>query len=163
MGLIRAEIELANARQDELEPMTVLALVDTGALHLCLPEHVARQLRLPELDRREVTLADGTRLVVPYAGPVRVRFRNRQCLVGALIVGDEPLLGAIPMEDMDVQISPSRQALVVNPDSPNIPTSVAKALTSAGTTAETQRVRHSRTELERGVPNNEGLRLEAAE
>lgn len=128
MGLVHAEIELANARQDELLPMTVTALVDSGALHLCLPDHVAKQLRLPELERREVTLANGQSQVVPYAGPVRVRFRNRQCLVGALVLGDEPLLGAIPMEDMDVQIHPGRQELIVNPDSPNIPTSVAKRL-----------------------------------
>jgi clan AA aspartic protease len=130
MGLIHAEIELANARQDDLLPMTVKALVDTGALHLCLPEHVARQLGLPEVERREVTLANGERQVVPYAGPVRVRFRNRQCLVGALVIGDEPLLGAIPMEDMDVQIHPGRRELIVNPDSPNIPASVAKRLRS---------------------------------
>lgn len=125
MGLIHAEIQLANAREDDLSPMTVTALVDSGALHLCIPAHVATQLRLPVLDRREVRTADGKPHEVDYVGPVKVRFANRQCLVGALVLGNETLLGAIPMEDMDVVISPSRQSLVVNPSSPNIAGSVA--------------------------------------
>ena len=65
MGLIFAEIMLSNARNDNLDPMTVNALVDSGALHLCIPQHVANQLELPELDRREVTIANGEKILVP--------------------------------------------------------------------------------------------------
>lgn len=125
MGLVRADIELANARDDALRPMSVNALVDSGALHLCIPQQVADQLDLPVLDRRQVTIADGNSHTVDYVGPIRVRFQNRQCLVGALVFGNETLLGAIPMEDMDVVISPSRQSLTVNPNSPNIAASLA--------------------------------------
>lgn len=125
MGLVRADIELANARDDALRPMSVNALVDSGALHLCIPQQVADQLDLPVLDRRQVTIADGNSHTVDYVGPIRVRFQNRQCLVGALVLGNETLLGAIPMEDMDVVISPSRQSLTVNPNSPNIAASLA--------------------------------------
>lgn len=125
MGLVRADIELANARDDALQPMSVNALVDSGALHLCIPQQVADQLALPVLDRRQVTIADGNAHTVDYVGPIRVRFANRQCLVGALVLGNETLLGAIPMEDMDVVISPSRQSLTVNPNSPNIAASMA--------------------------------------
>ncbi len=125
MGLIFTEIELTNARIDDLLPMTVNALVDSGALHLCIPEHVANQLKLTELDRREVTIASGERVLVPYVGPVKVRFQNRQCLVGALVMGDQALLGAIPMEDMDLVINPARLQLTVNPANPNIAASVA--------------------------------------
>lgn len=125
MGLIHADIELANARQDDLLPMMVNALVDSGALHLCIPEHVALQLSLPVLDQRVVTIADGNAQTVDYVGPVRVRFANRQCLVGALVLGDQALLGAIPMEDMDLVTSPSRQSLTVNPANPNIAVSLA--------------------------------------
>ncbi|WP_446654071.1 clan AA aspartic protease [Blastomonas sp.] len=125
MGLVRADIELANARDDALRPMIVNALVDSGALHLCIPQQVADQLDLPVLDRRQVTIADGNSHTVDYVGPIRVRFQNRQCLVGALVLGNETLLGAIPMEDMDVVISPSRQSLTVNPNSPNIAASLA--------------------------------------
>lgn len=127
MGLIRTQIELANARCGDLASMTVEALAESGALHLCIPEHVALQLDLPTLTSREVTTADGKRFSARYVGPIKVRFENRQCLVGALVLDDEPLLGAIPMEDMDILIDPSRQRVVVNPQSPNIPTSVVKA------------------------------------
>lgn len=129
MGLVIADIELANARQDELQPMRVNALVDSGALHLCIPQHVATQLALPALDRREVTIADGKALTVDYVGPVRVRFANRQCLVGALVLGNQTLLGAIPMEDMDLVINPARQSVTVNPNSPNIAASMAMGST----------------------------------
>ena len=83
------------------------------------------QLQLEELYKREVKTADGKSHLVPYMGPVVVKFDNRGCFTGALVFGDQVLLGAVPMEDMDVLISPSTQSLVVNPESPNIATSVA--------------------------------------
>jgi len=43
-----------------------------------------------------------------------------------LVFGDEVFLGAVPMEDMDVLVSPAKQALIVNPESPNIAMSIAK-------------------------------------
>lgn len=128
MGLILADVELSNAREDDLLPMTVNALVDSGALHLCIPQHVATQLRLLVLDRREVAIASGEGQTVDYVGPVKVRFANRQCLVGALVLGNQALLGAIPMKDMDLVISPSRQSVTVNPNSPNIAASMAMGL-----------------------------------
>ena len=131
MGIILADIELANAREDDLLPMTVNALVDTGAVHMCIPQHVANQLRLPMLNRREVTVANGASQMVDYVGPIRVRFANRECLVGALVLGDQALLGAIPMEDMDLVVSPSRQTLTVNPANPNIAMSLAMGVRPA--------------------------------
>ena len=125
MGIILTDIELANARLDDLLPMTVSARVDSGAVHLCIPQHVANQLKLPVLDRREVTVANGESQMVDYVGPIRVRFANRKCMVGALVLGDQALLGAIPMEDMDLVISPSRQTVTVNPLNPNMAMSLA--------------------------------------
>jgi len=104
----------------------VKSLVDTGSLHLCIPEHVAIQLELEELYKREVTTADGKKHLVPYMGPISTKFENRCCFTGALVFGDEVLLGAVPMEDMDVFVSPAKQALIVNPESPSIAMSIAK-------------------------------------
>ena len=126
MGLINAEIELSNPRDRNIKPIKVRALVDTGSLHLCIPEHVAIQLELEELYKREVTTADAKKHLVPYMGPISIKFENRGCFTGALVLGDEVLLGAVPMEDMDVLVSPAKQALIVNPESPNIAMSVAK-------------------------------------
>ena len=126
MGYIRTDIELDNPRKSGMQPLKVNALVDTGALMLCIPEHIKIQLNLEELEKREITIADGRKRLVPYVGPVLVRFKNRSCFVGALVLGDEVLLGAVPMEDMDLIVSPSRQTVVVNPESPNFPHALVK-------------------------------------
>lgn len=127
LGLIRTSIDLSNPRNGALAPLKVTALVDTGAITLCIPEHVAVQLDLDELEKREVTTAEGKHLSVPYVGPVQVRFSNRSCFTGALVLGDSVLLGAIPLEDMDLVVNSRRQEVTVNPDSPNIPSAVVKA------------------------------------
>ena len=126
MGIIMATVELSNPRQPELNPLEVSALVDTGAMTICIPEHVAVQLQLPEIEKREVTTADERSHVVPYVGPIQIRFQNRTCFTGALVLGDSVHLGAVPMEDMDLVISPPRRTITVNPSSPNIPSAVVK-------------------------------------
>lgn len=125
MGLTNASIELRNPRKPELKPVIVDALADTGAVHLCIPAHVKLQLELDESDKKEVVLADGGRKLVPYVGPIELRFKNRIGYVGALVMGDQALLGAIPMEDMDLVVVPKTREVVVNPQSPNIASSIA--------------------------------------
>jgi clan AA aspartic protease len=124
MGIVRAKIKLTNPRKPRLAPIVVPALVDTGAVHLCVPEHVAFRLGLQE--SQQVTLADGKRKVCSYSGPVQIDFSGRRCFTGALILEAEVLLGAIPMEDMDLVIHPATQKLAPNPLSPNIPSALAK-------------------------------------
>lgn len=126
MGITHTPLTLANPVHRELESIETRALADTGAMHLCIPEHVAIQLELTEQEKREVTLADGSKRLVPYVGPIEVKFGNRRCYVGAMVMGDEVLLGAIPMEDMDLIVRPMTREVLVNPASPNIPTSTAK-------------------------------------
>ena len=126
MGITRTKPILANPVKRDLAPLEVSALVDAGAMHLCIPQHIALQLDLAEQEKREVTLADGSKLLVPYVGPVEVRFGNRRCFVGAMVMGDETLLGAIPMEDMDLVLRPMTREVMVNPSSPNIPSSMAR-------------------------------------
>ena len=126
MGLVNAKLILKNPRKPRLAPVEVDALADSGAVHLCIPEHVKIQLELDDSGEKEVTLADGAKKLVPYVGPIELRFKNRVGFAGALVMGDQVLLGAIPMEDMDLVIIPRSRTLDVNPDSPNIPTSIAK-------------------------------------
>lgn len=125
MGLVHTQIELKNPK-DPTRTFTASALVDTGAMHLCLPPHVVLQLGLSELQKREVITADGTQRLCSYVGPVEVRFGERGCYTGALVLGTEVLLGAVPMEDMDLIVSPSKRTVIANPESPNIPSSVIK-------------------------------------
>ncbi|MCY4442377.1 MAG: clan AA aspartic protease [Deltaproteobacteria bacterium] len=126
MGLTNAKIQLRNPRRPELEAVDIDALADTGAVHMCIPLHIQMQLQLDEAEAKEVTLADGSRKLVPYVGPIELRFRNRIGFTGALVMGDTPLLGAIPMEDMDLVVVPKTREVIINPLNPNIATSVAK-------------------------------------
>ena len=64
---------------------------------------------------------------MPYVGPIEIRFKNRVGFVGALVQGDQPLLGAIPMEDMDLVVIPGKRVLDINPENPNVPGTIAKS------------------------------------
>ena len=125
MGLIHAELKLSNAAKPHLAEIVEQALVDTGAAQLCIPERIAIQLELDEVYRRDVTFADGSRKSVPYVGPIHCKFGNRGCMIGAfVVVGDRMLMGALPMEDMDLVISPLDGTVKPNPRAPNIPSAI---------------------------------------
>lgn len=121
-----ANLELSNPREPSLVPVRVAALADTGSVFLCIAEHVRLQLELEVLEQREVKLADGSRAAYPYVGPIVLKFKNRTGFVGALVLGDEVLLGAIPMEDMDLVVNPRDRSVDVNPESPNLATGICK-------------------------------------
>jgi len=131
MGLIYASIELINGDDlsmvrrnvmgiDEVKRMQVSMLVDTGSVYMCINENIQEQLQLPVVDKRKGQLANGHIVEYDVVGPVEVRFKNRRCSLNAMVLpGDnEPLLGAIALEDMDVIIHPQRQELIVHPDHP---------------------------------------------
>ena len=135
MGLVYAEIDLMNGGdmylhrqklldEKDIKQVRVNALVDSGAYMLSINETVRAQLDLPFIQKQFGTLADETLIEVDVVGPVEVHFENRSTTVRAIVLpGDaEILLGAIPMEDMDVLIDPRQQKLVVNPKHPYVAT-----------------------------------------
>jgi len=124
MGIIKSKIKLSNPKFSNLEPIEVECLVDTGALHLCITETQCIQLKLEEFEKRPVTLADGSIHKLPYVGPIKIDWNGRVSFSGAMVLGNQCLLGAIPMEDMDILIHPAKQILIANPLHPNIPASV---------------------------------------
>ena len=130
MGLIFAMLSLRNPRLPELPAVEAEALANTGSVFLCVPAAVAEALHLETFEHREATIADGSRRRVPYVGPVEVRFKNRSAFVGALVMGERVLLGAIPMEDMDLVLHPRDRKVDVNPASPDIATCLV--MVSAG-------------------------------
>jgi clan AA aspartic protease len=136
MGLTYAKLILKNPRRRELQPVEVEALADSGAVHLRVPQHVQIQLGLEEAMMKEMTLADGSKQLVPYVGPVELQFKNRIGYTGALVMGTEVLLGAIPMEDMDLVVIPKTRTVDVNPENPNVSaTSVKRILAATPRTA----------------------------
>ncbi len=131
MGLVYAEIEIINGDDlalvrkniidiDEVKRMWVTALVDTGSYMLAINENIQEQLQLPVVEKRKAQMADGRIVECDVVAPVEIKFKNRRCSCSAMVLpGDsEVLLGAIPLEDMDVLIHPLRQELIVNPDHP---------------------------------------------
>lgn len=94
-------------------------MVDTGATFMCLTEEIALQLGfdITEVSRQTVTLADGHQLKVPKIAPIEIAFANRAYVTEAVVLGNEPLIGVIPLEAMD---------LVVDPQHPNYPVALAK-------------------------------------
>jgi clan AA aspartic protease len=133
MGLVYAEIELTSVDdmvlhrrgfidESEIKQITVNALVDSGAYMLTINDDVRNQLDLPLIEKQFATLADDTQVEVEVVGPVDVRFENRSTTCRAVVLPNagEVLLGAIPMEDMDVLIHPREEKLVVNPKHPYV-------------------------------------------
>ncbi|MCC6290066.1 hypothetical protein DC498_10395 [Terrimonas sp.] len=131
MGLVYAEIELINGDdlamvrrklmdEDDVKRMTVSALVDTGSIMLCINENIQEQLQLPVVETRKAQMANGAIVEYEVVAPVELRFKNRRTSCQAIVLpgNAEVLLGAIPLEDMDVLIHPQRQELIVNPDHP---------------------------------------------
>ena len=125
MGLTAAKVRLRNPRFPDLEPVEIEALADTGSMHLCIPRWLQQRLKLEESEKKVVTLADSRQARVPYVGPIELRFGNRTGFSGALVMGEQPLLGAIPMEDMDLVVVPRTREVIVNPESPDVATSFA--------------------------------------
>lgn len=126
MGIVYADIEIKNPRLPESSSRTVRMMVDSGSYHLCVPESLRKELGLEVIEQKVVSLADGSCREVPYAGPVQLGFKNRSGFSGALVMGDEPLLGVIPMEDMDLIVLPKEKRLDVNPKRPGLAGSLAK-------------------------------------
>lgn len=72
----------------------------------------------------QVTLANGSTLNLPYVGPIKIDWNGRVSSLGAMLLGNPCLLGAIQMEDMDILVYPAKQMVIANPNHPNIPASV---------------------------------------
>jgi clan AA aspartic protease len=121
MGLSYVELKLTNLFNKK--SVTVQAMVDTGAMHLCVPEKIAVQLGFDssETETVRVTVADGRSLLVPKIAPVKIEFANRSYVTEAYVIGDGSLLGVVPIEAMDLIVDPVSQQLRVNPAHPNYP------------------------------------------
>jgi clan AA aspartic protease len=126
MGISYAEISIRNLFQRRRMPIKVL--VDSGSVFLTVPDHIALQLGFDtsEVGQRESVLAEGSRKAVPMIGPLRIYFADRTCDLSALVLGDEPLIGAVPMEMRDLVLHPATQTLSVNPASPFVPVALAQ-------------------------------------
>ncbi len=133
MGLIRTELEVTNGddlallrkniiTKDKVKKMMVKVLVDSGAYMLAINENIRTQLDLPTVDSRLAEMANGETIHLDVVGPVEVRFGNRRGTFEAMVLpgNSECLLGAIPMQDLDLVIFEKEEKIMINPDQPYI-------------------------------------------
>ena len=124
MGLVQTEITLKNIRDKmkaeegyikelEIRQTTVQAVVDTGAMTLVINEQLRQQLGLGVVGAKQATLADNTKKMVKIAETVEVHWKNRSMTCQPWVVSaGRILLGAIPLENMDLMVDPGSQMLV---------------------------------------------------
>ena len=132
MGLTYANIELRNAGdiemvrrgyigEDEIRQMTIHTMVDTGSIMLCINDGIKNALGLPYFGKRRSQLANGMVVELEVVGPVIVRYLDRDCSTNAIVLPDDsaPLLGTIPIDEMDLYVHLSRNELLpVHPEGP---------------------------------------------
>lgn len=141
MGIIWADITLVNTGDeidlrkgritaDGVRSSLVSALVDSGAFMLCINEKIQAQLGLDAVSKESAQMADGTVRVYPIVEPVTIKFGNRRTVCRAIVLPGEAevLLGAIPLEDMDVILDMKNRKLIINPEHPYIPQHVLKGV-----------------------------------
>jgi len=124
MGIVHTEITLKNAgdvlnvrhgivKYPEIRQTTIQVVVDTGAMTLVINEQLRQQLGLDVVGIKQATLADDTKKTVQIAEPVEVHWKNRSMICQPWVVNSgRILLGAIPLEDMDLIVDPAKQELI---------------------------------------------------
>ncbi|MDX2189915.1 MAG: clan AA aspartic protease [Bacteroidota bacterium] len=134
MGIVRANIELLNLKdklnaedgyiqQKDIRKITAKMMVDSDAVMLAINEEIKNQLGLKAREKQSFSLVNGQIVELEVVSGIEVNFKNRWCVTDAIVLhgNTEPLLGAVPMELMDLVVVPFDQTLDVNPKHPNKP------------------------------------------
>jgi clan AA aspartic protease len=124
MGTFTEEITLVNARdignaRDGLIPdtkiraLTLKAMPDTGAWTLIINEEIRQKLGLAIVKKVESSLADGSTTEYGLTEPVEIRWKDRDISQQAVVIPNagDILLGALPLEGMDLYVDPVNQRL----------------------------------------------------
>jgi clan AA aspartic protease len=123
MGKVTEEITLVNAGDKvrveagvlkEARKVTVEAVVDTGASTLIISENVRQKLGLAVEGKRRTHFANGMETECSLTEPVQIHWKDRLTFCPAVVIPDakSTLLGAIPLEGMDLLVDPVNQRLV---------------------------------------------------
>ena len=120
MGHVYADITLTNMFSNK--SVNVRAMV-TGTTHVLVPKAIAIELGFDptEVSKTPVTLADGRQVFCPQIAPIKIDMDDRSCTVNVGVLGDESLMGVVPLELMGLVVDPCRQRLVSNPQHPDGP------------------------------------------
>lgn len=121
MGIVYADITLTNPLLQK--SVTVRTMVDTGSTHMIVTADVARELGfdLEETSTYSLTVADTRRVRCPRIQPIEIRFDDRTYMTEAAVLGDECLMGVLPLEAMDLVVNPKLECVTPNPAHPDGP------------------------------------------
>ena len=125
MGSVHATITLKNVKdmgyakdgyikESDIRSVTVNALVDTGAMTLCISEDVRQELGLAIEGIRSVRVANGVRVDSQLTEPVEIIWKDRYTTCRPIVIpgAELTLLGVIPLEDLDLTVNPVIRELV---------------------------------------------------
>lgn len=114
-----ADLVLAKAgqlRADQIRELDVNFLVDTGATMICLPTDMIRRLGLYQRGETEVDTGDGPKDKRIFSSiDLCVLDRSGIFDVMELPSGTTPLLGAVPLQILDLYPNPQKESLEGNP------------------------------------------------
>ena len=121
MGIVYANITLTNPLLGK--SVNVRVMVDTGTTHMIVTADIARELGfdLEEMSTYSLTVADSRRVRCPRIRPIEIRFEDRTFQTEAAVLGDECLMGVIPLEAMDLVVNPKLERVTPNPAHPDGP------------------------------------------
>lgn len=132
MGEVRVKVKLTNTldralarrgqiTKDQIRTYDADALVDTGAVSSVVPDNVMRQLGLQSDGKRVAEYADGRNEVVDLTEPITFNIIGRETAEGAMVLGDEVIIGQTILEVLDMQVDCRNQQLIPNPAHPDQP------------------------------------------
>lgn len=124
MGLTHVNITLKNSGdvllnrhnmigEDEIRTLEINCLVDTGAMTIVINQEIQEALGLDIIGERLSQLANGRKMLLPLAGPIDIWYEDRLSTTNAIVMPEDndPLLGCIPLEEMDLWIHPGTNKL----------------------------------------------------
>jgi clan AA aspartic protease len=125
MGIVFADITLTNLFTGK--SVNVRTMVDTGTTHMIVPANIARELGfdLNDVSTYRLTVADTRRIQCPCIAPLQITWGDRHYKTEAAVLGDECLMGVLPLEAMDLVVDPKRECLTANPKHPDGPVFLA--------------------------------------
>ncbi|HEX6766256.1 MAG TPA: aspartyl protease family protein, partial [Polyangiaceae bacterium] len=113
----RIAVRLGGLRPDQVRTLELDMLVDTGATTGVIPEEVVEALGLPYRNyKHSARLADGSLVELGVVGVAfEILGREELCSFWVLPRGASPLLGQVPLELLDLVVTPSTGEVTTNP------------------------------------------------
>jgi len=128
MGKVMTKVKLMNPgdwlykewgrlRPDQVRSLELDMVVDSGAVMAAIPEEIVEALELPRRNyTKPVRLADGTVRELAVVGVAfEILGREEHCSFLVLPRGTTPLLGQVPLEILDLVVTPSTGEVTTNP------------------------------------------------